>query len=159
MNGRVGLLLVALIVTAGCAGYVPRAEQVRDVRIELVDLKPEKASMAGIQWEAALRVTNPNPFNLRIEFLEAGIEVGGGRFGSGSTKGFTVKKYDKKDVELDLVTSSLGMASAVLGMAQSKNFTYVVSADVTYKTKEGPLRRHLEERGSVRQGDERFMPY
>jgi LEA14-like dessication related protein len=148
MNGRTGLLLVVLTVTAGCATYVPRAEEVRDVRIELVDLKPEKASLAGIQWEAALRVTNPNPFDLRIEFLEAAIEVGGGPFGSGSAKGFTVKKYDRKDVQLDLVTSSFGMASAVLGMAQSKNFTYSVSADVTYQTKEGPHPKHLEERGS-----------
>ena len=150
MNGRAGLLVVAVMLSAGCALYAPHGDEVSDVRIALTDLEPEKASIAAIQWEARLEVTNPNPFDLRIEFLEVGLDVGGSRLGSGSTRGFTVGKYDSKEVKVAVSTSSFGMASALMGVIQSKNFTYALSADVTYKTKEGPLRRHLEERGSLR---------
>jgi len=150
MSGRAELLVLAVMLSAGCATYVPSGSEVSDVRIELTDLEHEEASIAAIRWDARLEVTNPNPFDLRIEFLEVGLEVGGSRLGRGSTRGFTVGKYDTKEVKVTVSTSSLGMAAAVMGVIQSKDFTYALSADVTYKTKEGPLPRHLEERGSLK---------
>lgn len=150
MNGRAGFLAIALLLTVGSATTLPRAEEVKDVSIELVDLKPEKASLAGFEWDAHLRVTNPNPFDLHIDFLEVGLEVGKGNLGTGSAKDFTVKKYDTKEVKLRIHTSSFGIASAVLDMVQSKNFAYGLSTDVTYKTQEGPHPRHLENRGAFR---------
>lgn len=143
MKARAGLLVALLVMSAGCASYVPRAEEVRDVRLDLVDLRPEEASLGGIEWEATIRVANPNPFDLRLEYLEVALDVAGGRLGTGSRKGFTVPKYGDREVEISVYTSSLGIASTVMGAVQSKKFDYRMSAEVTYKTQEGPLRRSL----------------
>ena len=138
-------LLVAVVTAAvvGCASYVPWAEEVRDVRVDLVDLKPEEASLGGIEWEAVVRVTNPNPFDLRIEYLEVALDISGSRLGTGSRKGFTISKYGDKEVKVSVYTSSLGIASSIMGAIQAEDFNYRMSAEVTYKTQEGPLPRTL----------------
>ena len=143
MKGRIGLLTVALIVSVGCASYVPRADEIRDVRMDLVDLKADDASIGGIEWEATVRVVNPNPFDLRIEYLEVSLDISGGRLGTGTRKGFTVKKFEDKEVDVSVYTSSLGMATTIMGAIQSKDFSYTMNAEVTYKTQEGPMSRRL----------------
>jgi len=145
MKGRIGLLGVTLILAAGCAAYVPRAEEIRDVRLDLVNLKPEDASIGGIEWDTTVRVSNPNPFDLRIEYLEVGLDISGSRLGTGTRKGFTVKKFEEEEVDISVYTSALGMASSIMGAIQSKDFSYRMTAEVTYKTQEGPLRRDLPE--------------
>ena len=143
MKGRIGLLTVALIVSVGCASYVPRADEIRDVRMDLVDLRAEDASIGGIEWETTVRVTNPNSFDLRIEYLEVSLDISGGRLGTGTRKGFTVKKFEDKEIDVSVYTSSLGMATTIMGAIQSKDFSYTMSAEVTYEAQEGPLRRRL----------------
>jgi len=145
MKGRIALLGVVLILAAGCAAYVPRADEVRDVRLDLVDLKPDDASLGGIEWETTVRVTNPNPFDLRIEYLEVGLDISGSQLGTGSRKGFTVKKLEEEEVEVSVYTSVLGMATSIMGVVESKDFSYRMTAEVTYKTQEGQLRRALPE--------------
>ncbi len=143
MKGRIALLVVVLIVSVGCASYVPRADEIRDVRMDMVDLKPEDASIGGIEWETTVRIANPNPFDLRIEYLEVSLDISGSRLGTGTRKGFTVKKFEDKEVDISVYTSSLGMATTIMGAIQSKDFSYTMNAEVTYKTQEGPLRRSL----------------
>jgi len=143
MRGRALSLTLVLLLAAGCASYIPRADEIRDVRMDLVDLKAGDASIGGIEWETTVRVANPNPFDLRIEYLEVGLDISGSRLGTGTRKGFTLKKFEDKKVDIPVYTSSLGMATTIMGAIKSKDFSYTMNAEVTYKTQEGPLRRRL----------------
>ncbi len=143
MKGRIALLVVVLIVSVGCASYVPRADEIRDVRVDLADLDLEKASPLEFEFEVAVRVNNPNDFDLRIEYMEVGLDISGTRLSRGSTKGFTVEEYDEKEVKIPVYMSTLAIPLSILNLIESKDFTYRMSVEVTYKTQEGPLRRSL----------------
>ncbi len=143
MKGRIALLVVVLIVSVGCASYVPRADEIRDVRIDLADLDLEKASPLEFEFEVAVRVANPNDFDLRIEYLEVGLDISGTRLSRGSLKDFTVSKHDDKEVKIPVHVSTLAISLSILNLIESKEFTYTMSAEVTYKTQEGSLRRSL----------------
>ena len=148
MRGCMGLLLVTLLV-AGCATYVPHADEITDVRVDLVNVEPEDVSIGSIEWDVTVRVANPNSFDLKLEYLQVTLDIGESRLGTGSKKDVTIPKYDDKEVRVTVHTSTLGMVGSVLGVIQSKDFTYTMGADVTYKTQEGPLHHRLESRGSM----------
>ena len=148
MRGCMGLLLVTLLV-AGCATYVPHADEITDVRVDLVNVEPEDVSIGSIEWDVTVRVANPNSFDLKLEYLEATLDIGDTRLGTGGKKDITVPKYDDEEVTLTVHTSTLGIASSILGVIQSKDFNYTMGAEVTYKTQEGPLRRRLETSGAM----------
>ncbi len=149
MRGCIGLLALTLLLSAGCASYVPYADEIEDVSVDLMDVRPEDASIGSIKWEVDVNVSNPNTFDLRIEQLTVTLDIGDARLGTGRKKGFTVAKYDDKDVGMEVRTSMLGIAGSVLGVIESKEFNYTMGAEVTYKTREGPLRRRLETSGSM----------
>lgn len=143
MRGRVLPVGLMLLLAVGCASYIPRPDEIRDVRADLVDIDVEKASLTELEFEVAVRVTNPNDFDLRIEYLEVGLDISGTRLSQGSTKGFTIAKYDDKEAKIPVHMSTLAISLSILNLIESKEFTYTMSAEVTYKTREGPLRRAL----------------
>jgi len=112
-------------------------------------LKVEEATLGGFELEATLRVSNPNRFDLRIDYLEVGLEVSGNQLGAGSTSGFTVGKFSHKEVAVPFYVSTFGLAGTIMKIIQSEEFDYRMTAEVTYKTQEGSLRRHLETSGSL----------
>ena len=149
MKGLIGVLALMLVLVGGCASYVPYPDEIEDVSVDLLDVRPEDASLGSIEWEVDVRVSNPNSFDLRIEYLTVTLDIGDARLGTGRKKGFTVSKYDDKEVTVTVHTSVLGIAGSIMGVIQSKDFNYTMGADVTYKTQEGPLRHRLETSGAM----------
>jgi len=147
MRQRGAFLVVCLLLGAGCASYTPTAEEIRDVRIELIDIKEVEAHATSLEWELELRVMNPNPFPVTIEYLEVALDIEGSRLGSGSRKGFSVGRYDEVDVTVNFLTSVFALPALVLGSLERPQAPYRLSADVTYKTRSGPVTRHLENAG------------
>lgn len=96
--------LLPLILLAGCAGSLMNPEP---LRVAVSDIRLKSLGLIEQRFELALRVGNPNDFDLRIEAVDFELEVNQRPFARGLTRTATlVEARSNSVVRLDAFSAS-----------------------------------------------------
>ena len=113
-----GLLLLALVLTGGCASLTPRFES---PTVELVSLKMLPGDGLSQQFEAGLRVTNPNSRGLRLKGMSYSLSINDYKLASGVTSDIpNIDAYGSGTLVVPISTSLLGGLRLVQSLMQTR---------------------------------------
>ncbi len=109
---RTLLLVVPLLVLAGCSSLAPRLEA---PKLSIVSVELVKGELFEQRLRARMRVQNPNDRELAVKGITYTIELGGEELGRGlSGSSFTVPRLGEAEFDM-IVTANL--AGALLKLA------------------------------------------
>lgn len=143
--------LVALLLSAGCAGFGSRLEP---PKLSVVGVEIVRGDLFEQRFKARMRVRNPNDRSIAVRGVSYTLQIGGEELGRGlSGSSFTVPALGEAEFDM-LVTANLaGTVMRLLERARSDglpdSLSYRLRGEV--KLAEGLVRTiPFDEKGAVR---------
>lgn len=143
--------LVALLLSAGCAGFGSRLEP---PKLSVVGVEIVRGDLFEQRFKARMRVRNPNDRSIAVRGVSYSLQIGGEELGRGlSGSSFTVPALGEAEFDM-LVTANLaGTVMRLLERARSDglpdSLSYRLRGEV--KLAEGLVRSiPFDEKGAVK---------
>lgn len=142
MKATKGMMLLAVLVLAGCVG------KARTPEVTLAGVKVAGIGLRGATLIADLNIKNPNDFTLETDsvvYLFEASDPSGGSTYSPVTRGtysqrVQIKSGDTREVEVPIEFSYLNMGTAVRAILDKGTFNYRLTGNVFLRE---PLRRTI----------------
>ncbi len=136
-NNRFQLVVAALLVVSGCAGFGQRLET---PRVNLIHIRVQEVRFLETILEVQLRVFNTNDVALKIKGIECELELNGQPFAVGVSKAdIEIPSYDTQIVPIVVYSSVIDIVKGVYGMHKNEELKYAL-------------------KGKLRLGDNSFTP-
>lgn len=109
--------LFSLMVLTACSGSMLNPEP---LRVSIAELQLKRLGLVEQRYEVALRVANPNAFDLRIEAVDFELEVNQRPFARGLTRVTTlIEARSNSVVRLDAFTASNALLAQLRALTPS----------------------------------------
>ncbi len=131
---KTSVLMLLVLVMAGCAGLTTRPES---PRLSLVGLKPISMDLFEQRFIVILRVKNPNQFVLPIRGLDFNMDINGNRFADGlSATNVDIPALGEGRVEIEVSSSLLNTLRQFKNIfSEQRNFDYKINGNVMLQNK------------------------
>lgn len=125
------IALFAAFALSGCVAVVdPQPPQVSLVHIRILG-----GGLLNPRFEVALRLRNPNDFDLPLQSVEFNLDVNGARFAVGnSTKAVTVPKKGDAVLPVMVRGNLLGLASQFMTGRQPADIKYKLEGVANFRS-------------------------
>lgn len=124
-------VLAVAVALAGCATVVdPKPPE-----ITLVNIRPAGGGLLNPRFDVALRLRNPNDFDLPLESVNFSLDVNGARFAVGdSTKAVTVPSGGEAVLPIRVEGNMLGIVGQLMTQGQPSELKYSLNGVANFRS-------------------------
>ena len=135
------IILIALLLTlSSCSNGIKGVAE--PPKISVYSVRLGQFSFTEGNAVIALRVKNPNPFNIPLRGLDYGLSLNNVRVAEGTVqKNLTITSHEDRIIEIPVTFKLAKLLQAVPELIRTRNFTYDLSGNTRFPLLNIPFKR------------------
>jgi LEA14-like dessication related protein len=122
------MVVIALLMVSGCAGFGHRLET---PRVKLIHIQVKEVKVLETIFEVQLRVFNTNDVAIQINGIDCELELNEQPFAVGVSKAnVEIPSYDTQIVPLVVYSSVIDMVKGVYGLHKNEQLKYALKGKI-----------------------------
>lgn len=134
--------LLAVLLLAGCASWLPDYRNLKEPEVSLAGLALSDPNPLAPKFRVRLRVENPNDIDVSLDGADATLELNGRPVATGVSRSpLTLKRLAESELDLDIAAQTLGMLEGAAAVLSENRIRYRVQGHLSVLSALGSLGR------------------